>query len=165
MNRKILLYLSPFILLLIFLLDGQLSTLVTNWAPRQMAITSHVLFMLSIFYSIELALLPQILLFTFFGMLYDVYYLGVLGIALTLMPLVVYLIYYFYQQLNFNAVTNTTVLLVIIFSFEFASFLLGRLFGLTNLSMYMFVFYNLVPTIVFNSIFFLLLQPDRKSVV
>ncbi|MCP1640370.1 rod shape-determining protein MreD [Streptococcus gallinaceus] len=164
MNKKYLLYLSPLIFLIAFLIDGQLSTLITNWLPGAMTVSSHILFILSIFYSVDMTLRGQLIIMTALGALYDIYYLNVLGIGLTILPLMVYLIYYFYQQLKFNVLSNITILLVVLFGFEFGSFLLGRLFHLTNLSMYMFVFYNLAPTLLFNCLTLVALQPFFKKI-
>ena len=162
-KKQYLTYLAPLIVLLVFLMDGQLSTLMTNWSPGPISISSHMVLMVGIFLSFHFPLLYSISIFAVLGFIYDLYYLGVLGIAITLMPLSVYLIYYFYQNLPFRAVTNQVILLVILFVFEFAAFLLARLFSLTNLSMFIFVFYDLMPTLVFNAFLLLLLHPLLKS--
>ena len=105
-KKTYLTYLAPLILLLVFLMDGQISTLMTNWSPGVISISSHMVLMLGIFLSFHLPLLFAISLYAVLGLIYDLYYLGVLGIAITLLPLSVYLIYYFYQSLPFRAVTN-----------------------------------------------------------
>lgn len=162
MNRKTVLYLAPFITLLFFLLDGQLSTLLTNWAPGAISIASYSLFIVGIFCSVYLPLSYSMILFTILGSLYDWYNLNLLGIAITLFPLVIYLIYYFYQNLPINLLTNWIVLLVVIFLFEFGSFVLARIFQITNLSVFIFTFYNLAPTLLFNSFMLIMLHPIFK---
>lgn len=164
MTKKQLLFGAPFFIFLAFLLDGQLSTMVTNWLPIDLAVASHALFIVGIFCSFQLPVLYHMSLFLLVGIVYDIYYLGVLGIATTLLPLVSYLMYYFYQQLKVRFLVNWVILIVVLFVFEFASFLLGRLFHLTNLSMFIFVFNNLVPSLVFNSLLLGLLHPCFKSV-
>ena len=163
MKKEYLTYLAPVMTFLAFLLDGQLSTLLINWLPGSILVSSHILLIVAIFLSFQLSIVYSISLYTVLGFIYDLYYLGVLGIAITLMPLSVYLIYYFYQNLPFRAVTNQVILLVILFVFEFAAFLLARLFSLTNLSMFIFVFYDLMPTLVFNAGLLLFLHPLLKS--
>lgn len=163
MNTKQITYLAPLIVLIAFLFDGQLSTLLINWSPVPISISSHILLIIAIFLSFHLPLFYSLSLFALIGLVYDLYYLGVLGIAITLMPLSVYLIYYFYQNLGFKTITNHIILLVILFVFEFVAFLLARLFFLTNLSMFIFVFNDLVPTLIFNSFLLLLLQPLLKQ--
>ncbi|MDO5079119.1 MAG: rod shape-determining protein MreD [Streptococcus minor] len=163
MKKQYLAYLMPLIAFLVFLLDSQLSTLLINWAPGSMMISSHILLMVAIFLSFQLPLIYNIVLFSIMGLVYDLYYFGILGIFITLLPLVVYLIYYFYQNLPFKTITNHIILVVILFIFKFFAFALARLFLLTNLSMFIFVFNDLMPTLVFNSILLLLLQPLLKS--
>lgn len=163
MKKEYLTYLAPVMTFLAFLLDGQLSTLLINWLPGSILVSSHILLIVAIFLSFQLSIVYSISLYTVLGFIYDLYYLGVLGIAITLMPLSVYLIYYFYQNLPFRAVTNQVILLVILFVFEFAAFLLARLFSLTNLSMFIFVINDLMPTLIFNALLLLLLHPFLKS--
>lgn len=163
MKKQYFIYLAPVIVLLAFLLDGQLTTLLTNWSPGSISISSHIVLMVGIFLSFHLPLFYSLFLFAVLGFIYDVYYLGVLGVAITLMPLSIYLIYYFYQNLSFRAITNQIILFVIIFVFDFVAFLLARLFSLTNLSMFIFVFNDLMPTLLFNFFLLLLLHPLLKS--
>ncbi|WP_309109486.1 rod shape-determining protein MreD [Streptococcus zhangguiae] len=157
--------LFPFILLFSFLLDGQLSTLLTNLVPGIIAISSHLLLILALVTVSYFPLFVNLLLFTILGLVYDIYYLNVVGIYITLFPLVVYVIDYFYQSLKFKRVTNHILLLVVVFVVEFGAFLFARLFEVTNLSMFIFVFYSLVPTLVFNSFLLLVVQPLFERIV
>lgn len=159
MTKKYISYFAPLILFAAFLIDGQLSTLLINWAPDRVIIASHLLLMAGIFLTQYLPVSYMIVLFTLLGLSYDLYYLGVLGIATTLFPLMAYIVYYFHQELGFKRITNLILLLVLVFGFEFTSFLFARLFHMTNLSMFIFVFYNLVPTLVFNFLLLLIFQP------
>lgn len=162
MVKKYISYFAPLIVLMAFFLDGQLSTLLINWSPDAVSISSHLLLIVGIFCSFYLPLNYSLALYTMVGLFYDIHYLGVIGVAVTLLPLSIYLIYYFYQNLTFRKITNQIILLVVIFVFKFIGFLLARLFNLTNLSMFIFVFYDLMPTLVFNSLFLLLLHPILK---
>ena len=99
MKKPYLTYLAPLIVLLVFLLDGHISTLMNYWSPGVISISSHMVLMLGIFLSFQLPLFYSISLYSVLGLIYDLYYLGILGIAITLLPLSVYLIYYFYQNL------------------------------------------------------------------
>lgn len=159
MVRQYFRYMAPFVLFIAFLLDGQLSTLLTNWFPERAAVTCHLLLLAGIFLVRSLPLSYGMVSFTLFGLLYDVYYLGIIGLATTLYPLMFYFIYYFYQSLPLKRITNLIVFTVLVFTFEFLSFLLARLFQMTNLSMFIFVFYNLLPSLLFNFFFLLLFQP------
>lgn len=163
MMKRYLYYLAPFFVLSAFIVDGQLTTLLTNLSSGGFFITSHLLLIMGIFLSFCLPLSYSLVLYTVMGLFYDLYYFGVVGMAVTLFPLVIYLVYYFYENLRFRRITNHIILLVIIFVVEFFSFLLARFFQLTNLSMFIFVFNNLVPSLLFNSAFLLVLHPILKS--
>lgn len=163
--KKVFPLLVPLVFFGIFLLDAQFTSLLSNWAPGQILVTSHLLLLAGMVASFYLPLPYGLSLFTLLGMVYDLYYLSVLGIATTLFPLVLYLAYYFYNSVRFRWLTNVLLLLVLIFTFEFASFLLARLFQLTNLSVFIFVFYKLVPTLVWNIFFLSLLSPLLQKVM
>lgn len=152
-------YLIPLLLLLSFVIDGQLSTLFINLTPGIFTVSSHLLLMIALYSVLYIPTFYNVVMFTIVGFLYDIYYLNILGIFVTLFPLVVYLIDYFYQSLKFKRMTNHIILLVVIFVVEFGAFLFARLFELSNLSMFIFVVYSLVPTLVFNSLLLLMLQP------
>ncbi|MGT2951414.1 rod shape-determining protein MreD [Streptococcus cuniculi] len=152
-------YIIPLLLLLAFVIDGQLSTLFINLTPGIITVSSHFLLIMALYSVLYIPTFYNVVIFTIIGFLYDIYYLNIIGIFVTLFPLAVYLIDYFYQSLRFKRVTNHIILLVVIFVVEFGAFLSARLFEVSNLSMFIFVVYSLVPTLVFNSLLLLMLQP------
>ncbi|MBF0779307.1 rod shape-determining protein MreD [Streptococcus cuniculi] len=152
-------YTIPLLLLLAFVIDGQLSTLFINLTPGIITVSSHFLLIIALYSVLYIPTFYNVVIFTIIGFLYDIYYLNIIGIFVTLFPLAVYLIDYFYQSLRFKRVTNHIILLVVIFVVEFGAFLSARLFEVSNLSMFIFVVYSLVPTLVFNSLLLLVLQP------
>lgn len=152
-------YLIPLLLLFAFVLDGQLSTLFINLTPGIITVSSHFLLIMALYSTLYIPTFYNVVMFTIVGFLYDIYYLNIIGIFVTLFPLAVYLIDYFYQSLKFKRITNHIILLVVVFVVEFGAFLSARLFELSNLSMFIFVVYSLVPTLVFNTLLLLLLQP------
>lgn len=152
-------YFIPFLLLLSFVIDGQLSTLFINLTPGIIYVSSHFLLIVGLFSVLYIPTFYNVAMFTIVGFLYDSYYLNILGVFVTLFPLVIYLIDYFYQSLKFKRLTNHIILLVVIFVVEFGAFLFARLFEVSNLSMFIFVVYSLVPTLLFNSLLLLILHP------
>ncbi|MGT2912116.1 rod shape-determining protein MreD [Streptococcus cameli] len=159
MKSKYLVFLTPIVLFALFFIDSQLTTVLTNLSPRSMFISSYLILIFGFFCSKSLPWVYNMIAFTFVGLFYDLYYFGIVGIAVTLFPLVIYFIHYVYQNIPLKQVTNFMLLVIIIFFFEFLSFLFARLFQLTNLSMFLFVFYDLMPSLVFNSLILLLIQP------
>ncbi|WP_067087550.1 rod shape-determining protein MreD [Streptococcus marmotae] len=120
--KKYIFYFLPFLLFLAFLLDAQLSTLLTNLAPKAVSITSHLLLIVGIFASLYVTVTPMMVLYVILGFVYDIYYFNIIGLSTALLPLTVYLVYYVYQSLAFKRVTNYILLLVMVFTFEFGTF-------------------------------------------
>lgn len=152
-------YLAPIIVLFVFIVDAQLSTLLSNLAPGIVSITSYLLFILGIYAIDKINFAYNIIMFSILGIVYDIYYLNVLGVATTLFPLLIYMVYYFTTNIHLNRWIRLMILIVMIFSFEFTGFLLARLFQLTNVSMFIFVFYNLVPSLLYNVLFLCVFHP------
>ena len=151
----------PF-LFFIFLIDSQLSTLFTTISFSHFSISSHLLLLAGL-YLIDLISLPSSLfIFIVLGLIYDQYYLNILGIATTIFPLLIFVIYYFYKSFERNWFVDLLVFLVLIFYFEFVSYLFARIFHLTNLSVFIFTFYNLLPSLIINSVMYCLGRPVFK---
>ncbi|QHF53906.1 MULTISPECIES: rod shape-determining protein MreD [Streptococcus] len=157
-NKLVEVFMFP-VLFVLLLVDGQLSTLVTNWSVDLFSVSSHLVFMLAIFYANYVSVRFSLLVFTLLGLIYDISYLGLIGIAITTFPLVGYCIYFFFQGADRKRGLNALILLVVVFQFEFISYLFARIFHMTNLSVFIFVFNKLLPSLVFNLLLFLVLQP------
>ncbi|MDQ8759546.1 rod shape-determining protein MreD [Streptococcus ruminantium] len=157
-NKLVEVFMFP-VLFVLLLVDGQLSTLVTNWSVDLFSVSSHLVFMLAIFYANYVSVRFSLLVFTLLGLIYDISYLGLIGIAITTFPLVGYCIYFFFQGFDRKRGLNALILLVVVFQFEFISYLFARIFHMTNLSVFIFVFNKLLPSLVFNLLLFLVLQP------
>ncbi|HFU3844243.1 TPA: rod shape-determining protein MreD [Streptococcus suis] len=162
-NRVLEFFMFP-ILFFILLLDGQLATLLSNMSVGLFAISSHILLMFAIFYANYVSLQISLLIFILLGLVYDIAYLGFIGMATTILPLVVFCIYFYFQGIGSKRSINLLILLVSIFQFEFISYLFARVFQMTNLSVFIFVFNKLLPSLLFNLILFLLIQPMLERI-
>ncbi|NQN50477.1 rod shape-determining protein MreD [Streptococcus suis] len=147
------------VLFVVLIIDGQLSTLATNWSVGNFSISSHILLMIAIFYANFISLKFSLFVFMIIGFIYDISYLGLVGIATTTLPLVVFGMYFFFQAMESRRIFNLLILVVSLFQFEFISYLFARFFHLTNLSVFIFVFNNLLPSLLFNLVLFFILQP------
>lgn len=160
MNNKVLIQLLMFPVLFLFLLiDGQLSTLATNWSVGAFAISSHLVFMLAMFYAQYMSFWKSIFIFFLLGIVYDSLYLGLLGMATTLFPLALFFIYFFFQGIERKKNITILILLVVIFGFEGIGYLFASTFQITSLPLFSFVFYKLLPTLLFNIFLFIIIQP------
>ncbi|HFI0257123.1 TPA: rod shape-determining protein MreD [Streptococcus suis] len=156
-------YLAPIVLFTVFLLDAQISTLLSNLAPSTVSITSYLLLIVGMYIIDKINLTYTIILFSMLGIVYDIYYLNILGLSTTLFPLIIYMVYYFTTNVHLNRWTSLMILGVMIFGFEFTSFVLARLFQLTNLSMFIFVVYKLLPSLLYNLFILLIFYPLFKN--
>lgn len=162
-NRVLEFFMFP-VLFLVLLIDGQVSTLLSNMSAGLFAISCHILFMLAIFYANYVSLSISLVIFALLGLIYDISYLSLVGIATTTFPLVIFCIYFYFQGVGSNRSINLLILLVSIFQFEFISYLFARVFQMTNLSVFIFVFNKLLPSLLFNLILFLLIQPVLERI-
>ncbi len=96
----------------------------------------------SYFYANYVSLGFSLFIFTLLGLVYDISYLNLIGIATTTLPLVLYCIYFFFQGAVSKRGINILILLVAIFQFEFISYSFARIFHITNLSVFIFVLIN-----------------------
>lgn len=159
MSQKYLNVIAPLFLLLVFLVDGQLSSLLTTVTPNPVVVSSYLLFIIALFYHQRIAIWYGVFLYFLLGVLYDIYYFGIIGIAVLLFPLLFLLIYWINQQFRLRRFMSLVLLLIIVFSIEFIGFVIARALNVTNLSLFLFVFYDVMPSLVWNCICLLLLQP------
>lgn len=145
--------------LLLFVLDGQLSALLSHYLPGNLVMKSYFLFMLAIFLVAYVKIGFLLPLFLLLGVLYDSYFLQFLGLGLSLFPLAIFLMYHFYTDVAFPHTIRTLILVVSIFSIEFVSYILARLFHVTSLSLFIFLANQLLPTLLLNVFCFLLFHP------
>ncbi|HFI0791386.1 TPA: rod shape-determining protein MreD [Streptococcus suis] len=163
MNKKLVTFLMLLLLFFSFILDGQISTLVTNWSIGLFAFSSFTLFMLAIFFVNLVSLRISLIFFSLLGFFYDVSYFGLIGIGTTIFPIVIFSMYFFFQGIKRNLFVDLIILIISIFQFELISFLFARIFHMTNLSFFIFVFNKLLPTMLFNFLLFIILYPMLKS--
>ncbi|HFI0777414.1 TPA: rod shape-determining protein MreD, partial [Streptococcus suis] len=120
------------LLFLMFLIDSQLSTIFSVASISSFSISSHLLLLVGL-YMIDVVPLPSsVTMFFLLGVIYDQYYLNILGIATTILPLLLFIVYHFYRSFNRSWILDLLVFLLMIFYFEFVSYIFARIFHLTN---------------------------------
>lgn len=148
----------PFLLLVILLIDGQLSSMMSNALGDDSRINSHLLLLI---------LLGQLredrsasLYWTYFllGLIFDIYYVNMIGMASLVLPLLIYCARkvplmkgnHFFQGLMFFLIMN--------FTFELSLYALAQIYQLTTYPFIFFVTYNLAPTLLYNILIYVLYQ-------
>lgn len=159
MNKKYFPLFLPFLLFLIFLIDGQISTFLTNFLPDSLVVSSYLIVVFTVLSVSYIPLFYGLFLYILLGFLYDISHFGIIGVAILLLPLFYLFIYWVEKKMHHNGFTRFILLIIVLFLLEIVGFLIARLSGLTKLSLFLFVSYDLVPSLVVNSLCFLLLQP------
>ncbi|HFI2692046.1 TPA: rod shape-determining protein MreD [Streptococcus suis] len=150
---------SVLIVFFLFLLDSQLSTLLMNLSPAFTSISIHLVFIYALHRINRDSFQLLFITYIFLGFLYDIYYFNFIGFATSLFPMTILLIYFFNRNVYFVGLTRLLSFLVVLFLLEIFSFLIASLFNMTDLSVSVFVFYNLLPTLICNLLLFFLTLP------
>ena len=100
------------------------------------------------------------------GILYDLYYIGVIGIYAVIFPVLVMLLYFFKKTIQQNILTLFFTIVISVTLFELISLSLQTIFGLTGVSSNFFVPRYLGPTLLFNILtFVILIFPLEKILI
>jgi rod shape-determining protein MreD len=98
-----------------------------------------------------------------FGLLFDTFYTGILGIYLFIFPLSVYITSTMMKVLQSNIFVSALVTIVNISIAEFIVYGLNVLIGQTSISSLDFLILRLIPTLLLNLIFYIIIFfPIRK---
>lgn len=165
-RRTTLKKITPVLLFLLFLFDAHVTQLATNLMNNTYVANAHLALLVLLIVSRvvnERFLLGTALVL---GILYDLYYIGVIGIYAVIFPLLVMLFYLFRKTIQQNILTLFFTIIISVTLFESISLLLQTIFGLTGISSDFFVPRYLGPTLLFNIlIFVILIFPLEKILI
>ena len=147
-----------FILLpLILLIDSHLGQFVNSFFPH-FHIISHFIFIFLLFETIEVSEYLFLAYCLVLGVIYDIYFFHLIGLASLLFIIVGAIVYKNNSVILVNRWTRMLAILVMTFLFEFGGFMLAQAIGLTAESLTFFMIYSLVPTMILNFIWMLVFQ-------
>ncbi len=158
----------PIVLFLIMLVDGQFTRLFGSINENQSFMHFHLLLLIMIVFLPLYKRRDAVLTAFFLGLIYDFYYLGIVGIWSLCLPVFVSLQYVIFEQVE---TTPFTILLSFILSvtlIESISFLMQVIFQLITGKFIFFITGVLGPTILLNVVLFIffifpLLKIFRRS--
>ncbi|EPD54291.1 rod shape-determining protein MreD [Paenisporosarcina sp. FSL H8-0542] len=119
------------------------------------------LIFISIYYSRNRAMLYALL----FGLLYDVFFIDIIGLYSFLYPLICLIASFIVKFIHQHLIVTTALSLVLVAGLEFVLYQFFSLIGLTDISLAVFVRERLIPTMIANSIFLVVLGWAFKYVI
>ena len=151
-------YVGIFLLLpLIVLIDAHLSQVVGSFFPY-VHLSSHFLFLFLMFETIEVSEYFYLLYCFTVGLVYDIYFFHLIGIATLLFVLLGVSIYKMNSIILLNRWTRILAIIVMSFLFDMGSYLLAFVVGITVDNLAIFIVYSLVPSMILNFIWMFVFQ-------
>ena len=147
-----------FLLLPFFvLIDAHISQLMGSFSPH-VHLASHFLFLFLLFETIEVSEYFYLVYCFVIGLVYDVYFFHLIGIATLLFILLGAFLYKLNSVILLNRWTRILAMIVMSFLFDMGAYLFALVVGLTVDSLSIFIVYSLVPSMILNLVWMLIFQ-------
>ena len=147
-----------FLLLPFFvLIDAHISQLLGSLFPH-VQLASHFLFLFLLFETIEVSEYLYLVYCFMVGLVYDVYFFHLIGIATLLFILLGAFLHKLNSVILLNRWTRILAMIVMSFLFDMGAYLLALVVGLTVDSLSIFIVYSLVPSMILNLVWMLIFQ-------
>ena len=147
-----------FLLLPFFvLIDAHISQLLGSFFPH-VHLASHFLFLFLLFETIEVSEYLYLVYCFMIGLVYDIYFFHLIGIATLLFILLGAFLHKLNSVILFNRWTRILAMIVMSFLFDMGAYLFALVVGLTVDSLPIFIVYSLVPSMILNLVWMLIFQ-------
>lgn len=146
-----------FLLPFLVLIDAHIGQLVESFYPH-FHLASHFLFLFLLFETIEVSEYLYLAYCCIVGLVYDIYFFHLIGIATLLFILIGASLHKFNSVTFLNRWTRMLTIVVMSFLFDMGSYLLALAMGLTVESMPVFIVYSLVPSMILNFLWMVIFQ-------
>lgn len=154
---------TGFFCFIVMLLDAHFTRALTDWGQGTYIWNTHLLLLLFLFGAATMSKRYMITTALIIGSIFDLYYIGVLGIYAVALPLVVWLMYVLSETLYQNLFTYFFGMIILVTGFELITMGIQLFFDLTVVNPIFFVTRLLGPTLFVNiMLFFLLYYPLKK---
>lgn len=159
-------YLLPLIALVLFFLEPVFGL----FSPLQLDgvyyyIVPRFLLMFLIFVTVYYDAKRAMFYGLFFGLLYDVFFIDIIGLYSFLYPMMCLIAGYTVKSVHRNLFVATLLTLVLTALFEFVLYLFFSFISLTSMPVDIFLTSRLLPTMIANSLFLVMLGWAFKSVI
>ena len=147
-----------FLLLPFFvLIDAHVSQLLGSFFPH-VYLASHFLFLFLLGQTIEVSEYFYLVYCFVIGLVYDVYFFHLIGVATLLFILLGAFLHKLNSVILLNRWTRILAMIVMSFLFDMGAYLFALVVGLTVDSMPIFIVYSLVPSMILNLVWMLIFQ-------
>ena len=146
-----------FLLPFLVLIDAHIGQLVESFYPH-FHLASHFLFLFLLFETIAVSEYLYLAYCCIAGLVYDIYFFHLIGIATLLFILIGASLHKFNSVILLNRWTRMLTIVVMSFLFDMGGYLLALAMGLTVESMPVFIVYSLVPSMILNFLWMLIFQ-------
>ena len=146
-----------FLLPFVVLIDAHIGQLAGSFFPH-FHLASHFLFLFLLFETIEVSEYLYLAYCCIAGLVYDIYFFHLIGIATLLFILIGASLHKFNSVILLNRWTRMLTIVVMSFLFDMGGYLLALAMGLTVESMPVFIVYSLVPSMILNFLWMLIFQ-------
>ena len=147
-----------FVLLPFFvLIDAHISQLLGSFFPH-VHLASHFLFLFLLFETIEVSEYLYLVYCFVIGLVYDVYFFHLIGIATLLFILLGAFLHKLNSVILLNRWTRILAMIVMSFLFDMGAYLFALVVGLTVDSLPIFIVYSLVPSMILNLVWMFIFQ-------
>ena len=147
-----------FLLLPFFvLIDAHISQLLGSFFPH-VHLASHFLFLFLLFETIEVSEYLYLVYCFVIGLVYDVYFFHLIGIATLLFILLGAFLHKLNSVILLNRWTRILAMIVMSFLFDMGAYLFALVVGLTVDNLPIFIVYSLVPSMILNLVWMLIFQ-------
>lgn len=159
-------FIVPVIAIILFYLEpvfGLFSPLELNGEYRYLIPRFLIMYLIfiSIYYSRNRAMIYGLL----FGVLYDVFFIDIIGLYSFLYPLICLIASFIVKFIHQHLIVTTLLSLILVAVLEFALYQFFSLIGLTDATLQVFLSERLIPTMIANSIFLIMLGWAFKYVI
>lgn len=165
MKENVKYYAIPFFFFMM-LVDGQATRLMEVWTKDAYVAKFHFLILALMCGCRALPKRYMVITALVLGCIYDLYYIGVLGIYAVALPILVWVVYGMSKTLYRNIFTMFFGLIILITGFELATLGIQLLFKLVSVNGTFFITRFLGPTLLMNMIVFaIFIFPFKKLFV
>jgi rod shape-determining protein MreD len=157
-------FVLPLIISLCFILESVFVELFPeSMFDHMMMIIPRFLIVVILFTTVYVSLKIGLVYGFVFGLLFDIVYIEVIGIYLFLIPLIVYLISLIMKVLQTNIILVSIVSLLGVALLEHGAFGMNLIINRTNMDYLSFLDFRLVPTLILNGIFIIIVSFPLKK--